>query len=167
MKQILSLILTVLLLTGLLGCDSSAIDPVSFYYCREPESFVYFKEDSVVCVEPRDLTGHQEDLRYMIGLYLAGPLDEGLVCPFPQNTRLLAAIQIGDTIRIDLSDTEETMSDIQFSLASGCLSLTCMHFASCNEVIIVSGNRSANFNFENLVLFDAAPSSEAANGGTP
>lgn len=166
MKPILSLILAVLMLVSLCGCDSTAIDPVTFYYCREPDSFVYFKEDSVIRSETRDLTGHQDDLRYMISLYLAGPLDEGLVCPFPTNTRLLAAIKIGNTIRIDLSDVDDSLSDIQFSLACGCLSLTCMRFTSCTEVIITSGSRTTNINTDNLVLYDVAPSPESTEGGT-
>ena len=165
MKRPLCLSIVLSLLLCLCGCGSPAIDPVDFHYCRNPDQFQYFETDSVIRHESRDLTGHMGDLRYMIGLYLAGPLEEGLVCPFPAQTRLLSVKTEGDTAFIELSDLEQLLSDSQFSLACACLTLSCMSFSSCTAVTITSGSRSVTMNTDNLSLFDASVMEEAANGG--
>ena len=165
MKRLICLFSALILLPMLWGCDSAAIDPVSFFYCREAEQYQYFDEDGVICAESRDLTGHRGDLQYMIRLYLAGPLEEGLRCPFPSETRLVEAKKIIGSVRIELSDLEETMSDAEFSLACACLTQSCMSFIQCSEVIITSGERSVTMNAKNIILSDAPALTEATVGG--
>lgn len=165
MKRLICFLSILLVFPTLWGCNSTSIDPVSFFYCREPDQIQYFNEAGVICAESRDLTGHRGDLQYMIRLYLAGPLEEGLRCPFPSNTRLLETKKIVSSVRIKLSDMEDSLSDAEFSLACACLTQTCISFSQCTEVIITSGDRSITMNAENLVLSDVPMSSETNLGG--
>jgi len=140
----------------LAGCSSHSLEPVSFYYCRNPETYQYFQEDGVITAESRDLSGHTNDLRYLVALYLAGPLEEGLVSPFPRSARLVEAKTISSSVQIELSDLGNTMTDSEFSLAAACLSKTCMQHFGASSVTIKSGARTITMNEANIILFDTA-----------
>ncbi len=115
MKRLFSALLILMLLLS--GCQSGGQDHAAFYYSRDPAQYQYFEQDGVIHSEARDLSGHRNDLRYMVGLYLAGPMEEGLIAPFTRTTRLLSVAQSGSTISIELSDHTVSMTDAEFSLA--------------------------------------------------
>lgn len=164
MKRFFCFLLSLLSLFCFWGCDSSDPDTVLFYYSRNPEVYQYFEEDSVIRAEQRDLTGHRNDLRYMLGLYLAGPLEENLTTPFTKSTRLISVEQKEKTVFIELSDHASTMTDSEFSLACACLTLTCLHFTQCDAVSIISGDRNITMNGDIILLYDSMPQQEP-NGG--
>lgn len=164
MKQLLCFLLSLLSLFSLSGCNSSDNNTVFFYYSRSPELYQYFEEDSVIHAEQRDLTGHRNDLRYMLGLYLAGPLEEGLTTPFTKSTRLISVEQKENVVFIELSDHASIMTDVEFSLACASLTLTCLHFTQCDAVSIVSGDRSITMNGDSIVLYDSLPQQEPTGG---
>ena len=110
MKRILLMFL--LLITLMLsGCSAEDPNTVQFYYCRDPHQYQYFESDAVIRAESRDLLGHRNDLKYMLGLYLAGPLEEGLVIPCSKSTRLLSVTNDGGKILIELSDHNTSLTD--------------------------------------------------------
>ncbi len=163
MKRI-TCVLLALCMTVLLGCGRAETNSVSFYYCRNAEEYQYFEEDGVIRAESRDITGHRSDLRYIVGLYLAGPLEEGLESPFSKSTRLVSVQKSGETIQIELSDQNQDLSDASFSLACACLTLTCMDAFSCTEVTVTSGERSVTMNENSIMLFDTLLPQEATGG---
>lgn len=156
MKRILCLILILLIIIPILGCSSPSFDPVIFYYCRNPKEYQYFEADGVIASEGRDLNGHSGDLQYLIALYLAGPLDEDLISPFPKKTRLVEAERQPGSVLIELTDLSSTMTDSEFSLAAACLAKTCIPFVGVNEATIRSGARTITINAENIILSDTA-----------
>ena len=156
MKRFLCLFLIFVLLAGLAGCSSPSFDPTVFYYCRRPEAYQYFETGSIIVSEDRDLTGHSQDLHYLVALYLAGPLDEELTSPFPRKTRLVEHEISGHSLRIQLTDLDSTMTDAEFSLAAACLAKTCMEYMQCQDATIQSGTRSITINAENVIVFDSA-----------
>ena len=162
MKKFTALML-VLSMFFLWGCQSAEPNGASFYYSRQPDQFQYFREDGVISYETRDLAGHRNDLRYMVGLYLAGPLDESLALPFPNTIRLLNVVQTGDLIIIELSDHASTLIDSEFTLGCTCLALTCMDFTPCNVVTVTSGSRTITLNKDSILLFDSQQ--QDSNGG--
>lgn len=155
MKRILCFIL-ILLLILLNGCSSPSFDPVLFYYCKKPESYEYFDAEGFVTSEGRDLTGHNKDLKYLVALYLAGPLDEKLTSPFPRKTRLINNELSGNHLHIELSDLGNSMTDAEYSLAAACLAKTCIEYMQVKDVTIKSGVRSVTINSENVILYDTA-----------
>ena len=164
MKQFLCVLLMLCLCFRFAGCAGSMDDSITFYYCRDPKAYQYYAADAVVATERRDLSGHRNDVPYLLRLYLAGPLEEDLQSPFPRNTHLIHAGQDAGRIEIDLSSLDETMTDASFSLACACLTKTCIDYFGCEEVTVRSGSRSITMSDETIVLFDNGPQ-EATNGG--
>lgn len=164
MKHISCVLLSIALLLSLAGCRSREENMVSFYYCRSLEDYQYFEEDGVIRAESRELTSHRNDLRYMLGLYLAGPLEAGLESPFSPKAKLLDVQKADNTIQIELSDQKNSLTDSEFSLACACLTLTCMSFSPCNEVTVISGERTITMNADSIMLFDTLPMQETSGG---
>lgn len=164
MKRVLSFLLCCMMAVSLLGCESKDGNGVNFYYCHDREHYQYFQDDGVIEAESRDIASHRNDLKYAVGLYLAGPMREGLIAPFPKGTRLLSIEYADDRIRIVLSDQHNTMTDSEFTLACACLTMTCMDLVPCTEVTIDSGDRSITMNAQSIVLFDNPTQSEPMGG---
>lgn len=162
MNRIICMILSLTFL--LTGCHSGESNDIAFYYCRNPEQYQYFKEDGVIQAEHRELLGHRNDLQYMIGLYLAGPMDENLISPFTKSTRLLSVQKEDEMIVIKLTDHSNSLSDSEFTLACASLTMTCMHFIPCEEVTVISGERSVTMNTESILLYDTLPQQETTGG---
>ena len=164
MKRLICWLLTVIIAFSLSGCDSGEQNAVSFYYCRNTVQYQYFEEDAVICAEQRDLQGHRDDLRYMVGLYLAGPMPEGLITPFSKSTKLLSVQKEEDQILIELSDHSKILKDSEFTLACAALTMTCMDFTPCSNVSISSGGRSVTMNADSIILSDILPQQETIGG---
>ena len=156
--------LSIILLFFLSACQPADPDSVNFYYCRDPQQYQYFEEDSVICAEKRNLPGHRSDLQYMAGLYLAGPVGEGVISPFTKSTRLLSIRKDDVSILVELSEHASTMTDSDFIVSCACFAMTCMDFVPCETVTISSGSRSITMNHENIVLLDAVYQ-QHINGG--
>lgn len=155
MKRALCLLLFACCLVSLCGCSVSASggeDSVAFYYRRA--DFQYHGAENVIVPEQRDISGHRGDLQYLIALYLLGPLDDSLVLPFPKGTRLLELEASGERLQLTLSDKAEALSDSAFTLASTCLSLTCLSISEAEEVTIICAERSITIRDDNLLLTD-------------
>ena len=163
MKQKLFAVILILMIF-LTACQSVNPDSVTFYYFREPEQYQYFEDNSVICTENRDLLGHRSDLQYMAGLYLAGPMDEGMASPFTKNTRLVSIQQVDSEILVELSEHAAALTDSEFALSSACLAMTCMDFIRCDAVTVTADERSVTMTRENIVLFDSLQQQET-NGG--
>ena len=162
MKKLIVFFTAILLL--LTGCGSGQRDGALFYYCRDPEQYRYFEQDGVIYSESRDLMNHRNDLRYMISLYLAGPMEEGVVLPFTKATKLISVETRDNVIYIELSGHNKILTDSEFSLACACLTLTCMDYMPCESVTITSGERSISMDAQSILLYDVLPQQEPSGG---
>lgn len=162
MKRFLSLLFVLSLLLSGCGLFSPHIkEPVTFYYLRS--EMQYFAKDGVISSEEREASGHREDLSYLMALYLMGPAEEELVSPIPRGTRIFKTTETEEGVSLHMSDTANTMTDIEFSLACTCLSLTCLELTDAPAVTITSGERTITIHRDALTLFDgsaAAPMEE-------
>lgn len=155
MKRILCIVLTVCILLSAASCKLTKAeikDPVSFYYRRT--DMQYHSSENVIVAEEREIAGHTGDIHYVLSLYLLGPLDEKLSSPFPKGTRLFGMTNRDNHLELILSDMDETLDEIQFTLASACLALTCLEFTGCDQVTIKSGQRNITLNSDSLLLYD-------------
>lgn len=150
MKRVIGVLLLCLMLCGCGAYESG--DPVSFYYVRK--TYAYYEEEPVMVGESRDIAGHRQDLEYLMSLYLMGPADEGMACPFPKRTQLLKLEAADDALTIELSDTARTLPDSAFSLACACISRTAMELSGAESVTVVSGTRSLVTRQDSLMLTD-------------
>ncbi len=151
-KKCLILGMILCLLPSLLGCRFHKSDTMDFYYVRS--RYQYGEPQGVICPESRDVTGHVQDLSYLMALYLSGPLDEGLSSPFPRSTRLLNLYIQNNTLFIELTPTGSSFSSSDFTLASSCLALTFLYFSNVDQVTVTSGENTITLNTENLLLYD-------------
>lgn len=154
MKRLLSLILILsFFLSGCQALSGRIKEPVNFYYLRSD-----YQEDlsTAFVSEHREASGHVDDLSYLMALYLMGPADETLRSPIPAGTRIFVKENNAYNVKLELSDTEKSMTDSEFSIACACLSLTCLELTGTEEVTITSGNRSVTMNRDNLELTDSS-----------
>lgn len=154
MKRILSLfVLGCLLLCGCSRLPAQTGYTVNFYYVRSA-----YREDmtSLMDSERRDPAGHQDDLSYLLALYLIGPSNDELISPIPSDTELLSVSQNGNSVTVELSDTGKTMSESHFALSCACLSMTCLDLTGAETVTVTSGSRTITMTRSNLFFTDHA-----------
>ena len=133
------------------GCSGELMkNPVTFYYPRR--EYQYGAEDGVISGEQREASGHADDLRYLLSLYLIGPSSDELVSPLPWGTRLLGVSRENGTVTLELTDTE-------FTLACACLTMTTLSITGGDEVTITSGSRSVTMSRDSLTLIDDSTAS--------
>ena len=164
MNRILACFLAAALVLSFSGCKTQDSGDVTFYYSRSPEQYQYYAGDGVIRTEMRTLSGHRQDLQYLVGLYLAGPLDESLISPFPKSIHLLSVEQTGSAVHIELTDQSRIMSDSEFSLACACLTMTCTQFTGCDSVTVISGDRTITMNADSILFMDPLPQQETTGG---
>lgn len=166
MKRMIAMILVLACCLCLWGCgqDGSIRDSASFYYQRG--ELLSDSESGAIAAEQRDITGHTGELSYLISLYLMGPLDDALRSPFPASCRLEEAALTDAELVIRLSGSADDLSPSQFSLACGCLALTCLELTQAETVTVVCGDLSQTLTADSLTLYDNVTVKEPTNGGT-
>ena len=160
MKLLRRILPVILLLTLMSGCTlpKHPGSKVPFYYSRN--EFAFGSEDSVIVSEQRDIAGHEGELNYILSLYLMGPLDEDLTAVFPSSIRLLRYTKGDNHLTVELTPIESNMSDVEFSLACSCLSITCMELVGCSHVTVICGERTLTLRSSDLLLVDAPTPTE-------
>ena len=153
MKRIL--VLSLVLCLFLSGCSSLGErikEPVTFYYPRNEYS--YYSSDGVITSEEREASGHRNDLNYLLALYLMGPTTKGLSFSFPPTTKIFGLSATESEIIMQITNYDSTMSDVNFSLACACISMTCFDLTDCELVTVKSGNRSVTISRNTTTLTD-------------
>lgn len=138
MKRLFSLALALCLVVGLCACGSNLMEPVTFYYVRQADHITYGAADGYISPEEREAAGHIGDLSYLLSLYLVGPLDETLVSPFPEGTRLENLVLHQDTVVVVLSEEFSRLSGVELSVACACVSATCFSLTDATEITVIS-----------------------------
>lgn len=155
MKRILPLLLSVCLL--LCGCNAFGgriNEPVTFYYIRNEYQYGNSQEN-VILGELREASGHRSNVNYLMAMYFLGPISEELHSPLPKDASLLSVTEREETILVEISDTTDTLSDIGFSLAGACLTMTCLEITDAQSITITSGPRTITLTRDNLTLYDS------------
>lgn len=153
MKRLLS----VFLLLGLLlsGCGRKGtllVEPVHLYYPKA--EYGHGAADSVIDYESIDGTGHMDDYEALLGEYFYDPVNEALVNPFPDGTRVLSAVLRGNEFRVRLTQEAAALTDAKFALACTCLAMTCFDLTDCREVTIISSTRRLTIQRDSWLLLD-------------
>lgn len=173
MKRIicLMLVLAFLLLSGCHYSESGDIlEPVTFYYPRATDHFVYGAEDGVLAGEVREGSGHVGDLNYLITMYLRGPQDTTLRSPFPAGCKLEEVRSGGNTLCLVLSGEFSELENTELTLACAALAKTCLSLSGMKRLRIDSASGEKTFtitlDLDSLLLadysaFEAAPAEES------
>lgn len=135
MKKRLSLLLIFALLISLAGC-SPAQGNIRFYYPRS--EIQYGQADGVIASESREAPGHEEDLTYLLMLYLEGPISQELTSPFPEGTTLQQLDIQENALSIVLSDALSQLDAMDYTIACACLAQTCFGLGEFDSVTVSS-----------------------------
>ena len=155
MKRVFILVLLAALLLSGCGFFSSRVqDPVLFYY--QVVNFRLGQSDGAVAAEERDGTGHITDVDYLLRLYLAGPLAEDLISPFPADVELSTVRTGQNKVTVTLKGDPSSLSETQKTLACACLTLTCLEITSEESVTIVWGEETFTMDRSIITLFDSS-----------
>ena len=152
MKKWIAAGLCLLLLCGCGRKGKPLFDPVYFYYPRT--EYDYGSADSAITWEAMDGTGHMDDFEFLLSEYFAGPIDEGLVNPFPVGTTLLSARLEEDDFLLEVSAEALTLPEYQFTLGCSCLSMTCFELAQAETVTVSCGEKSLTIRRNGMLLAD-------------
>ena len=150
MKRILSILLLLsLFLTGCSAIGEWVAEPVNFYYVRRN-----YQSDmqQVIASEVREAAGHKEDLVYLLALYSMGPVTEDLCSPLPTNAVIVPTERSSDELTLTLSESGQNMADVDFTLSSACIAMTCMELTDVQKVTVVCADRSVTLHKDNLLL---------------
>lgn len=145
------LLIFCILLTGCGFFGERIWEPVTFYYlCGS------YSEDlcCVIVSEERETSGHTGDLPYLLALYLMGPTEDEHISPLPAGACIHSTVENGH-IFLELSNIPASMTDIDFSLACACLTLTCLDIIDADDVTIRNGDQEKTMNRDSLTLYDA------------
>lgn len=144
--------LCMLCLTGCFRRSNALLYPVQFFYLEQ--EIEYGEKGSILSAELHESAGHEGDLNEMLYLYFIGPVEENLVNPFPEGTEFLNCQLEGTELTVNLSDKAASMSDPQFSLASTCLSMTCMNIVPVDTVTVNAASHSVTTARDRILIQD-------------
>lgn len=157
------------LLSGCISTRNALTDGVNFYYLRT--DFQYGTADGVIDSEVREIPSYADDVTYLLQLYFQGPVAGDLHSPFPENTRLTAAQQEGQTLYITLSTSFDSFSGMEQTLACACLTMTCLELADIDTVSITTqdgiqnGENPIVMRADSLTLLDRSTELPTETGG--
>ncbi len=151
MKRTIAMALVFSLLLGGCGFFGERIkEPVTLYYLCDK-----YQEElcCVIVSEEREASGHRGDLSYLLALYRMGPVSEEMVSPLGRGIGLTGTQEEGRII-LELTGLTDSMTDIDFTLACTCLTLTCLETTDAQSVTVQCGDRSKRLTRESLTLYD-------------
>ena len=144
------------LMVLLSGCANKDKD-LQFAYRQK--DLQYGTSDGVIKWETRQAPGHEDDLEYLLILYLEGPLDDTLVAPFPAGTGLEGFTYSDSTLYVTLTEQYAGLDGMDHTVASACIAQTCFRLTPAEKVVIKCtseelGNKSITLYRDSVLLYD-------------
>ena len=162
MKHILRIFIVVCITLGLTACAQapSAAPSVVFYYCAATPS--YDTIATVTATESRANIPVDASLEDILRIYIMGPEAEDLRSPFPAGLQLIRAYQEEGTVFVTLSEEMADLTNLDLTIACGCITLTCLELTDAQHVTIeaenalLGGQKSITMDQNSLLLKDQA-----------
>ena len=152
MKRILILFLILCPLLSFTACTQPAENTCTFYYLRPQENIQYGQADALVAPVTREIAN--EELEYLLQLYLDGPQDEHYVSPIPNGTMLLGILWEEDILVLELSAEFSNLDGIRLTLAGACLTATCHALTETQAIQVRSGEQTYDFQLSEFTFLD-------------
>ena len=156
MKRIFAVLLVFLILCGCSAQSQQSSNSITFYYLKQ--AYTFGQSGESIVAEQRDSSGMRRDLSYLMSMYLLGPVEEDHISPLPQGTRIQCTTKENERVQLELSEAARSLSDIEFSIACSCLSMTCFDITNTTEVTVINGERSITMTPDRLILTDDSSS---------
>ena len=161
MKRIISIVLALLIPVSACGCavSNSDIDaPASFYYRTDPVA--YNTPTSVFSAEIRETADLNNNALNILNRYVAGPVSEGYLSPFPPGVNVDSIERNGECVIITMNDSFGSLTGVALTSACTCVVLTVIELIGCQEVTIqcqsapLDGAASITMGIDSLHLMD-------------
>jgi len=155
MKKIILGLMVLSLVFGCIGCGfetESAEDSIRFYYPRTANNYEYGSEDGVITYEERDPAGHRNNLRYLLTLYLLGPVEEGLVSPFPEGCQIVHLSRNESEVSMTINSNFVTLKGMDLTLACVCLAQTCFTLTDVPMVRIMAESFDGQIAIDEVIM---------------
>lgn len=151
MKKLLAALLLCAMLMTLTACGYDRMQQtVSFYYPRR--EIVYGDDSGVIGAETRDAADRTDDLRYLLAMYMQGPLDETFYSPFPSGCKLQSVSTAGDDLAITLSSRFSSLEGLDLSIACASLARTALELSGAESVHIKAAAQDESGSAVNIIL---------------
>ena len=150
MKRIFSLILCLLLVFCLAGCQKK--ESVQFYYLRSEVQ--YGLADGVIASESREISLEGTSLEYLLKLYLEGPVSQELRSPFPAGTALVSLSRNDTQLTVTLSEVFSRLENVNYTVACACVASTGFSLTDAESVTILSGDTVITLTRNNVSFWD-------------
>ncbi len=133
MKRLL-ILLCALLLAGCTQKEPPIQSPVTFYYLQT--EITYGSEASILGQEIFEGAGHEQDIRYLLNVYLLGPTSPALSFPIPQGTVLVDFSVHERHGLVILSNQFAKLTGIDLTATCACITKTLLQLADIDSVEI-------------------------------
>lgn len=159
MKKLIAIVISLLLLPGICGCQKQEQQPegIAFYYCVTELSFGI--QDKAIEAEYRQ--GITKDhWANVLDLYLRGPETAGLRSPFPAGLKTVATSMEQNTAYITVTEELASLSGLELTLACASLAMTCLELTGAETIVIsadgalLDGQKSITIDANTLLLLD-------------
>jgi hypothetical protein len=164
MKKLICLLLCFAMLPlsscGFRSSDDTVQTP--FYYLRDPDSYLYGSPEGVVSYEHRDITGHEDELNYLLMLYLKGPLDKSLESPFPEGSRILQLSKRSGKLYVLLNSNFANLKGMDLTLACVCLARTCFALSDAQSIRITAKTADGTIPIDETITINSLLLEETA-----
>ena len=165
MKRIVCLLLLLALLCGCASLGLGRQDKgVSFYY-RSTDAD-YFSPLGAMGIEQRTLRDDQTDIKAMMKLYLGGPVDPELTCPFPKGMQLIRSDTTAREITLVFDDALAALTGVGLRLACACIARTVSDYGGYETVVIKAEHLSLDGE-ESVTVYPASLVLEDRSAGQP
>ena len=156
MKKLICFFLVSVLVLSLWGCTQPEENTCAFYYLRSSDTISYGQEDALIAPVFRELSGHSQELDYLLQLYLEGPADENFRSPIPKGTYLLKYLWEEDTLVLVFSREFSELDHMSLTLAGACLTATCHDLTGAEKIQVRSGDFVFEFDLSNYAFLDVS-----------
>ena len=157
-KMICLLLFCIMLLCS--GCTEEAPEVpegTRLFYPIAQQS--YQPGSSVIDFEFRTLD-EEADLAQILNIYFGGPEAAHLLSPFPVGLRVVKTAIVDQTVYITVSDHLTELSNLELTIACGCLTLTALELTGAETAVIhaedalLDGQKSITMDKNTLLLTD-------------
>ena len=150
MRKGITLCLSVIIILSLLGCDKQ--QDIRFYYPRN--EIQYGVADGVISGETREISPEENNLEYLLKLYLEGPVSLDLYAPFPAGTSLISFISDKSSLVLTLSDSFSELQNLEYTIACASIAATCFDLTDVQTVTIHAAETSITIDRQGLMFWD-------------
>ena len=135
MKRITAIILCLVLMLGLMACESPQFQtPGIFYYLRSEPA--YNGTDGVFAPEQRELQGIRDNPEALLELYWLGPTTANLDNPLPPGASPAGYTLENGVLTLTFTSELAQLGGIELTAAAGCLARTFLELTGAEKLVL-------------------------------